>query len=102
MSNLIHGAGLIEKPFDKFWDNPPTRREMQAVFQKLGDNDAELMGMCDTAALVLNFLCEKLGVRREELEEYVKAKSTEVNAMREQMKAQLVSQGAQKNEQPAG
>jgi hypothetical protein len=92
MSNIIHGSELVEKPFDKFWDNPPTRREMQRAFQKMGENDAELMGMCDTSALVLNFLAEKLGVKREEIEEFVKRKSAEVNALRAQMKAKLAEQ----------
>jgi hypothetical protein len=92
MYNLIHGSDLIEKPFDKFWDNSPTRREMQKAFQKMGENDAELMGMCDTAALVLNFLAEKLEVKREDIDEYVKRKSAEVQAMRAKAISDLASQ----------
>ena len=88
MSNILHGDGLVEKPFDKFWDNPPTRRELQTALRKMGENDAELMGMCDTAALILNFLCEvKLKVSREEIEVYVEAKKLQLAEARAKMKA---------------
>ena len=82
----------IQQPFDKFLDTPMTRREALALFRKLAFNDSELMGMCDTAALVLNYICEKkLDVKREDLDAYVTVKSAEVAAMREQMKTQETS-----------
>ena len=91
-------SGLIQQPFDKYWDAPLTRREAQRMVNKLATNDSELMGMCDTAALVLNFLCEsKLKVDREEIEVYVEAKKLQLAEARANMKAQE----AQKNEQPA-
>ena len=62
---------LVDQPYDKFWDGSPTRRELQKAFQKMGSNDAEIMTMIDTNCLVVNFLCEKLGVTREDLEVYV-------------------------------
>ena len=80
---------LIERPFDKFWDAPPTRREIQRAFNKISENQSELMGMCDTAALILNFLCEvKLDVKREEMEVYVEAKKLQLAEMRAKMKAE--------------
>ena len=82
MSNLIHGSDLVEQPFDKYWDNPPTRREMQKAFNKLGSNDAEIMSMIDTNCLVVNYLCEKLGVTREDLEVYVAKQKDALAAMK--------------------
>ena len=80
---------LVQQPFDKYWDNPPTRREMQRMANKLAANDSELMGMADTAALILNFLCEaKLKVSREEIEVYVEAKKLQMSEQREKMKKQ--------------
>ena len=87
MSNILHGDGLVEKPFDKFWDGQPTRGELQKAFNKLGSNDAELMSMVDTNCLVVNYLCEKLGVTREDLEVYVakqKAALAAIKAAQEQ------------------
>lgn len=90
---------LLQKPYEKFWDEPAqiTRRELQKIFNKLAANDSELLGMADTAALILNFLCEvKLKVSREEIEVYVEAKKLQLAEAREKMK---MSQEAQKNEQ---
>lgn len=99
MSSIITpdtaGRPLVEQPFDKFWDGRPTRREIQRAFNKIATNEAEMMGMCDTAALVVNFLCERLRVTREELDEYVQKKSKEVLAMREAMKTEEEKQKAQ-------
>jgi hypothetical protein len=81
-------ASLVEQPFDKYWDNPPTRREMQKAINKLAANDSELMGMADTAALIINFLCEvKLEVKREDVEIYVEAKRLQLVEARAKMKA---------------
>ena len=57
---------------------------------KLASNDSELMGMADTAALLINFICEKkLGITdRVEIDAYVEVKKAQVEAQREQMKAQ--------------
>jgi hypothetical protein len=71
MSGILHGDDLVEKPYDKYWDEKPTRRELQKAFNKLGSNDSELMAMVDTNCLVVNYLCEKLNVTREDLEVYV-------------------------------
>lgn len=74
---------LIQEPYDKFWDESPSRREMQRAFKKMGDNDANLFSAIDTQALVGNFICEKLGVTRAEIEAYVIKKAAEVNALEE-------------------
>jgi hypothetical protein len=89
MSNLIlkPNESPVQQPYDKYWDAPMTRREAHTLFMKLASNDNELMGMCDTAALVLNYVCEKkLDVKREDLDSYVTVKSAEVTSMREQRK----------------
>ena len=82
MSSILHGSDLVEKPFDKFWDGNPTRREMQTAFQKLGSNDAELMSMVDTNCLVVNYLCEKLNVTRADLEVYVAKQKEKLVALK--------------------
>ena len=87
MSNLVDSP-LVRAPHDPYWDAPLTRREAQRMVNKLASNDSELMGMCDTAALVLNFLCEaKLKVDREEIEVYVEAKKLQLIEARTRMKA---------------
>jgi len=82
MSNLIHGSDLVEQPHDQYWDGKPSRRELQKAFNKLGSNDAELMAMVDTNCLVVNYLCEKLGVTREDLEVYVAKQKDALAAMK--------------------
>jgi hypothetical protein len=58
------------------------------MVNKLAFNDSELMGMCDTACLVLNFICEsKLKVDREEIEVYIEAKKLQLDEARAKMKA---------------
>jgi hypothetical protein len=74
---------LITPAHDKFMDGHPTRRELQQVFNKIGSNQAELFGMVDTQALVGNFLCEKLGVTRAEIEAYVQKKAQELKELQE-------------------
>lgn len=91
MSNLIVGENSpIERPYDKYWDAPMTRREAHTLFMKLASNDSELTGMCDTAALLLNFILEKkLGITdRKEIDDYVEVKKAQMMAQREAMKAQ--------------
>jgi hypothetical protein len=79
---------LVTQPYDKYWDSPPTRRDMQRAINKLAANDSELMGMADTCALLVNFICEvKLKVNREEVEIYVAAKKLQLDEARAKMKA---------------
>lgn len=92
MSNLIDSP-LVQAPHDEYWDGFPTRREMQRAINKLSRNDAELMGMADTAALILNFLCEShLKVKREDIEIYVEAKKLQLAEARAKMKAEADKQ----------
>jgi hypothetical protein len=59
------------------------------MINKLAANDSELMGMSDTAALILNYLCEvKLEVKREDVEVYVEAKKLQLAEARTKMKAE--------------
>lgn len=74
---------LIQPAYDKYWDSPPTRRELQKAFNKLGNNDSDLMSMVDTNCLVVNFLCEKLDVTRGELDTYVAKKAAAAKAMQD-------------------
>jgi hypothetical protein len=76
-----------------------TRREAQVLFRKLASNDSELMGMADTAALIINFICEKkLGITdRKEVDDYVAVKSVQLAAQREQMKKDAEATDAQPN-----
>ena len=89
---------LVQQPYDRFWDEPAkiTRRELQKIFNKLAANDAELMGMADTAALLISYILErKLGVTdREDVDVYVEAKKLQLAETRAKMKA---AQEAQKN-----
>lgn len=71
----------IQPAFDPYWDNSPTRRELQKAFNKLGSNDSEIMLMIDNLNLVTNCLCEKFGVTKGEIEVYVTKKVTELKAM---------------------
>lgn len=66
--------GLVQQPHDPYWDAPITRREVQLAVNDLCVNEAELMARCDTSYIVMNFVCEKLGIKREELDEYVAKK----------------------------
>ena len=94
MSNLIvdPSDSPIQQPYDKYWDDHPTRRELQKAFNKLGNNDSDLMLMVDNLNLVCNCLCEKLNVTRGELEAFVAKKAEEFKALQ---------QGAQPNAQPS-
>ena len=88
MSNLVDSP-LVQAPFDKYWDAPLTRREAQRMINKLAANDSELMGMADTCALLINYICEvQLKVKREDVEIYVAAKKLQLDEARAKMKAQ--------------
>lgn len=90
-SNLILSPhdNPIQPAFDPYWDKPMTRREAYKLFTRLAANDNELMGMADTAAVLINFICEKkLGiVDRKEVDDYVHVKTSQLKVQREQMKA---------------
>ena len=90
MANLILDANdsPIQPAFDPYWDKPMSRREAHKLFMRLASNDNELMGMADTAALLLNFILEKklVIVDRKEIDDYVELKKAQLAAQREQMK----------------
>jgi hypothetical protein len=92
---------LLQQPYDKFWDEPGqlTRRELQKLFNKLAANDSELMGMADTAALLINYILErKLGVTdREDIDIYVEAKKLQLVETRAKMKTAAEDQLEQPN-----
>lgn len=104
MSKIITDASssTVAQPYDKYWDSPPTRREIQRMANKLAQNDSELMGMADTCALLINYICEAhLKVKREDVEVYVAAKKLQLDEQRAKMKAaEATPVGA--NEQPNG
>ena len=94
MSNLVDSP-LVQAPFDKYWDAPLTRREAQRMINKLAANDSELMGMADTCALLINYICEvQLKVKREDVEVYVAAKKLQMDEARAKMKAAAESKAA--------
>lgn len=80
---------LVKQPHDPFWDTPPTRRELQTQLNKIGANQTELMGMADTAALLLNFIFEvKFAIKdRTEVDIYVEAKKLQMEEARAKMRA---------------
>jgi hypothetical protein len=93
MGNIIvdpsEGRSPIQPAFDPYWDKPMTRREAHRLFMKLAANDNELTGMADTAAILLNFICEKkLGITdRTEVDAYVLVKTEQLKAQRAALKA---------------
>ena len=98
MSQILSStASPVAPAYDKYWDAPMSRREAQTLFMKLASNDSELMGMADTAALLINFICEKkLGITdRKEVDDYVEVKKAQVAAEREAMLK--AAQNAQSN-----
>lgn len=89
MSELVNpNDSVIQPSYDKYWDAPMTRREARVLFNKLALNDNELMGMADTAAILINFICEmKLGIKdRSEVDTYVAMKTEQLKAQRAAMK----------------
>ena len=105
MSSLILNANdsPIQPAFDPYWDKPMTRREAHKLFMKLASNDNELMGMADTAALIINFICEKkLGiVDRSEVDAYVAVKAAQLAAQREAMKKEAEAGGSPDAQRPS-
>jgi hypothetical protein len=58
------------------------------MINKLAANDSELMGMADTCALLINYICEvQLKVKREDVEVYVAAKKLQLDEARAKMKS---------------
>lgn len=90
MSKLIIPGSepLIDPAYDKFLDGHPTRRELQETFARIGRNMTQFWEGLDTQALVGNFLCEKHGVTREEIDAYVEKKALEIKAQIEAQKKQ--------------
>ena len=91
MSQILSStASPVAPASDKYWDAPMSRREAPTLFMKLASNDSELMGMADTAALLLNFILEKkLAITdRKEVDDYVEVKKAQMQAERERMKAE--------------
>src|SRR5271166_6323409 len=91
----------IQPAFDPYWDKPMSRREAHVLFMKLASNDNELMGMADTASILVNYLCEKLGVKRDDVQTYVDMKTEQLKAMRDQMKAKFAAGENQENDSQA-
>jgi hypothetical protein len=89
----MQDSGLITPAYDEFMDGKPTRREMQKAFNKLGNNDSELMLMVDNLNLVVNLLCEKAGVTKGEIEVYVAKKAEEMKAYQEQQEKEAAIGG---------
>jgi CRISPR/Cas system-associated endonuclease Cas3-HD len=89
----MQDSELITPAYDSFLDGKPSRREMQAAFNKMGNNDSELFLMLDNLNLVANCLCEKAGVTRGELDAFVEKKKAEMSAVVEAQKAAMSSEG---------
>ena len=66
--------GFLQRPHDPYWDEPITRREVQEAVNQLAENDRVLSMQNDTTNIVMNFLCEKIGVKREEIDKWVAEK----------------------------
>jgi len=98
----MQDSELITPAHDRFLDGHPTRRELQKAFNKMGENDSNLFAAIDTQALVGNFLCEKLGVTRGELDAYVAKKAEEVKALNEAKEAEVAAAMEAANEQSNG
>jgi hypothetical protein len=94
----------IKPAYDPFLDKPLTRREAQMMFRKIGQNQTELFVALDTANIVVNCLCEKLGVTREELDAYAEKKKVEAMAWADAQKRLTASslEGQVADAQPNG
>jgi hypothetical protein len=88
-SNLDSAVGILNNPHNKYWDTPPTRREVMGLVSALGKNDEELSNRSDTVFMVVNLLAEKLGVTRGEIDAYVAQKASEVNEWRAKLAASM-------------
>jgi hypothetical protein len=91
MSNLILDASdsPIKRPYDKYWDSPPTRAEVMKIINDLAMNDNILSNRADTAHIVINLLCEKANITPGELDAYVARKTEEVRALSEKIQAEV-------------
>ena len=89
----MEDSELIAPPYDRFLDSPPTRREMQNAFRKMGNNDSELMLMVDNLNHVTNLLCEKAGVTAGEIEAYTARKAAEMKTFLEEQE-RIIAAGA--------
>jgi len=81
--DITKSSGLVNLPHDPYWDGPITRREVQMAVNDLCINEAELMARSDTAHIVLNFLCERIGTTRGEIDAYIEKKKAEIAALKE-------------------
>lgn len=87
--------GLLNPQHDPYWDAPISRREVQEAVNQLAINDNRLSMQNDTSNLVLNMLCEKLKLTREEIDIWVAEKAAVLKKIKEghaaeQAKANLV------------
>lgn len=79
MSSIIDpNAPIITPAYDKFWDSPPTRREIQAALNHFSQFMDNIYASIDTQHIVLNLLAEKANVTKDELLAYVEKKKQEV------------------------
>lgn len=88
-SNMDSAVGILNNPHNPYWDAAPTRREVMGLVSALGKNDEELSNRSDTSFLVMNLICEKLGVTRGEIDAYVAKKSSEVNEWKAKLEASM-------------
>lgn len=80
---ITDSRGLLEQPKDPFWDASATRRELQNFAQIFSDNDEALTMRADTGHIVLNLICEKLGITKQEIDAYVQVKLAQLKAAKE-------------------
>lgn len=100
MSKIIYSDmnGLLNPQHDQYWDSPISRREVQEAVNQLAINDNRLSMQNDTSNLVLNMLCEKLKLTREEIDIWVAEKAKVIEKIKaghaaEQAKATAESKG---------
>jgi len=79
---IIESSGLVTPAHDPYWDAPITRREVQQAINEMAENDRELTMRADTANIVLNFLMEKQGITRVEVDAWIVQKKTQIAAAR--------------------
>jgi hypothetical protein len=92
---ITDGNGLLKQPHDPYWDGALTRREAQIAINEIAMNEAELTRCLDTMSIVMNFLAEKMGVTRGEIDAWVANKKAQVLAAREAAaQAQSAPEGA--------
>ena len=79
---------LVKRPPDSYWDAPPTRHEVMRLVNDLALNDNTLSNRSDTAHIILNLMCEKLSITKEEIEAYVARKTSEIAALSAKIQAE--------------